>query len=259
MNRATQSVLVLLVGGSLLRITVFSDVYLRYVKAGLQWPLAITGALLVCTATVTLLGELYGSRAQDVADEHAVLTHDGITHGHGHGHDDGHGHGHGGPTVAWLLVLPVAAIMLIGPPALGSYTVERAGAAEALQPAADYPALTGTDPVALSLREYVDRALWAEGKTLYGRTVRLTGFITSSSDQTYLTRIAISCCAADGQALRLRLTGPVPSGLTPDTWTTVTGRYDGKQATDPVSDETIPTLTVRTLERVPAPSEPYDG
>ena len=202
---------------------------------------------------MTLIGELFGSRAYDAADEHAVLAHDG------HGHDDGHGHGHGGPAVAWLLVLPVAAIMLMGPPALGSYAVERSGAAEALQPADDYPALTGSNPVTLSLREYVDRTLWAEGKTLQGRTVRLTGFITGGGNQPYLTRIAISCCATDGQALRIRLTGPLPTGLTPDTWVTVTGRYDGKPATDPVSDETIPTLAVATLERVAAPREPYDG
>lgn len=245
MSREVQSVLVLLLGGALLRITLASEVYLRYVKAGLHWPLVAAGALLVCAAVVTLLRDTFGP---------AALAADDDDHP-----EHGHGHGHAGPLIAWLLVLPVFAIMLVGPPALGSYSVNRSGAAAAQRLSADYPPLPAGDPVRVSLLDYVSRALWAGGASLRGRDLRLTGFVTTGPlGRVYLTRIVITCCAADGQALRILLTGPVPDGLSPDTWVTVTGNYDGQRVKDPVSLEEVPTLSITRLNRVSTPAEPYD-
>ena len=45
-------------------------------------------------------------------------------HPHDHGHDHDHDHGHG-PRVAWLLLAPVAVLLLVAPPALGSFTAAR--------------------------------------------------------------------------------------------------------------------------------------
>ncbi len=53
MNREAQSVVLLLVGGAVLRISV-SDIYLRYVKEGLRPFLIVSGALLVAIAVATL-------------------------------------------------------------------------------------------------------------------------------------------------------------------------------------------------------------
>src|SRR4029453_7023500 len=104
-NREAQSVLLLLVGGAVLRISV-SDIYLRYVKEGLGPFLIVAGALLVAIAVATLLRELFKT-------EH---------HDHDHEEDDGHGHGAHGTRIAWMLVLPVFATFLIAPPAVGSFS-----------------------------------------------------------------------------------------------------------------------------------------
>jgi len=87
-NRQAQAVVLLLVGGAILRASV-TDLYLRYVKEGLRPFLIAAGVLLVAAAAATLWYELRSRREAD--------------------HDDGHGHAHGEPRVAWLLVLPVFA------------------------------------------------------------------------------------------------------------------------------------------------------
>ncbi|SHN25611.1 TIGR03943 family putative permease subunit [Cryptosporangium aurantiacum] len=236
MNREAQSIVLLLIGGALLRITVFSDVYLRYVKPGLRWYLVAAGVVLVVAAAITLYRELFGQPA------------------------DEHDHSHGGPRVAWLLLLPVLTIFLIGPPSLGSYAAEKQGAAAVGQPSSDLPPLPAGDPVKLSVLDYVTRALWEDGASLRGREARLTGFVTVGPDSTvYLTRIVLSCCAADGRPLKVALNGVQPATLERDAWITVVGTYDPARRTDPVSREAVPTITVRTLDRIDPPAEPYDS
>ncbi|GAA0271760.1 TIGR03943 family putative permease subunit [Cryptosporangium japonicum] len=230
MNREAQSIVLLLIGGALLRLTVFSDVYLRYVKPGLRWYLVAAGAVLVVAGAITLWRDLFGEERP-----------------------------HAGPKVAWLLLLPVLTIFLIGPPALGSYAVEKQGAAAVQQPRSDLPPLPGGDPVRLSVLDYVTRALWEDGASFRGRQVRLTGFVTvDDSGTAYLTRIVLSCCAADGRPLKVALAGVPPATLERDVWITVVGGYDPTRHTDPVSNETVPTIAVRTLTRIPPPPEPYD-
>ncbi|HEX6245842.1 MAG TPA: hypothetical protein VFZ61_33185, partial [Polyangiales bacterium] len=52
-----------------------------------------------------------------------------VDHDHDHDHDHGHGHDHGHhePRVGWLLILPVLGLLLVAPPALGSYAAGQAG------------------------------------------------------------------------------------------------------------------------------------
>ncbi|MFD0891174.1 DUF1980 domain-containing protein [Streptosporangium algeriense] len=102
MSRVTQSLVLTLLGGAVLWISGFSTTYLNYVKPGFRPFLVGAGAVLVVLGAAGL----FTGRRHD--------------HGHGDGHDHerDHGHGHG---VAWLLCLPVFAILLIAPPALGSF------------------------------------------------------------------------------------------------------------------------------------------
>ncbi|MFG1921598.1 TIGR03943 family putative permease subunit [Cryptosporangium sp. NPDC048952] len=231
MTKEAQSIVLLLIGGALLRITVFSDVYLRYVKPGLRWYLVAAGVVLVVAAAITLWRDLF-------EDEE----------------------GHSGPRVAWLLLLPVLTIFVIGPPSLGSYAAEKQGAAAVQQPRSDLPPLPAGNPVTLPVLDYVTRAVWEDGASLRGRQVRLTGFVTVDDNGTaYLTRIVLSCCAADGRPLKVALAGIPPATLERDTWITVVGGYDPTRHTDPVSREPVPTIAVRSLTRIEPPTEPYDS
>jgi uncharacterized membrane protein YcgQ (UPF0703/DUF1980 family) len=64
----------------------------------------------------------------------------------------------------------------------------------------------------------------------------------------YLTRIALSCCTADGQPIRVFVPGTTPPT---DTWWTVEGQApDGPASTDAVLDATQVTATA-------APTNPY--
>lgn len=267
MSREAQSVLVLLVGGAVLRISL-SDVYLRYVKEGLRPFLVVAGVLLVLIAVATLWREVFRRQpagegpAGEAALEAHLDGHDGdadpASAGAAGAGDDGHGHSHGGPRVAWLLVLPVFAIFLVAPPALGSYSASRSSAT--VTPQSDFPVLPAGDPVAIPVLEYASRAIWDRGGSLEGRTVRLTGFVSPRPQGgVYIARIALSCCAADGRPVKVALTGDAVSpGLVADTWIAVTGRYVPSTDKDPVTDDPIAAIEATRVEPIQAPRQPYE-
>lgn len=315
MNREAQSVVALLVGGAVLRIS-FTDVYLRYVKEGLRPFLIAAGLVLVAIALITIWrelrrpGKVKPTKAKDAAgataapasaetveqaaaetsertpatslekapakspvkppEKAAVPAVEGATVAgtvavvHAEDVDDpddghGHSHSHGGPWVAWLLILPVLAIFLVAPPALGSYSASRSGANSAVQQKSDFPPLAKTDPVAVPMVEYVGRALWEDGKSMEGRNIRLTGFLSPrEGGGAYLTRIVLSCCAADGRPVKVRLDGDVPAAE-PDTWLEVTGTYVEGTEKDKLSQAEVPTLKVDKVTPIPPPRNPYEG
>ncbi|MCX4470640.1 TIGR03943 family protein [Micromonospora sp. NBC_01655] len=250
MNRQAQAVVLLLLGGAVVRASV-TDLYLRYVKEGLRPFLIAAGLVLVATAVTTLWYEL----RPPATGEHEPGDGPGE-----HGHEPGDGAGHHEPRVGWLLLLPVFGLLLVAPPALGSYAAEQAGtalAAEA-QPS-DYPPLPPGDPAPVTVLDYASRALFDRGTSIGDRRVRLTGFIVAGPDgQPLLARMVLSCCAADGRPVKLGLTGDVPLGLPNDTWVEATGRYSVRVGRDPVNDAEIPYLAVESWREVPAPRNQYE-
>jgi uncharacterized repeat protein (TIGR03943 family) len=241
-NRQAQAVILLLVGGAVLRASL-TDLYLRYVKQGLRPFLIAAGIILVLTATATLWYELSERNHRDEHDDE---------------HDDEHGHAHGGPKVAWLLLLPVLGLLLVAPPALGSYAANRAGTA--ITASDDYAPLPAGDPVHLTMLDYAARAVFDQGHSMTNRRIELSGFLTTAPDGTWLlTRMILTCCAADARPIKVALTGEVPPGLTADGWLQVIGRYSPQTVKDPVNGERIPFLTVETADSVPAPAEQYES
>ncbi|MFD5227852.1 hypothetical protein ACFWJ5_04850, partial [Streptomyces qaidamensis] len=88
-RRYGPAVLLALVGAAILRVSLLSELYLRYVQAGLRPYLVVSGAALV------LLGVAVAVVTSRADEEHGHGDDDGHA-GHGHGDDDGHaGHGHG--------------------------------------------------------------------------------------------------------------------------------------------------------------------
>jgi putative membrane protein len=231
-NRETQGVVLLLVGGSVLYASL-TDLHLRYVKAGLRPLLLVAAAVLIATAVATLWRELRRRGRREAA------------------------HGHGEPRVSWLLVLPVLALMLAAPPALGSYAANRAGTG--IQEPAGFADLPAGDPVRLTVLDYATRAVYDRGRSLTGRQVRLTGFLATGPDGTpLLTRMFLSCCAADAQPVKVGLSGRVPAGMKPDTWLEVVGTYTARQVEDDVNGRPIPFLEVEQATRVSPPREQYE-
>jgi uncharacterized repeat protein (TIGR03943 family) len=247
-NRETQGFVLLLLGGAVLRAGL-TDVYLRYVKAGLRPLLLIAGVVLIVAALATFWYELRHNRARR-RDERDEAGHDGP------GHDNSDGHAHREPRIAWLLVLPVFVLILVVPPALGSYAAGRTGTA--LQPGLIVATATAGDPAPMSLLNYATLAVYEHGAPLGNRRVKITGFITiGPHGAPYLTRMILTCCAADAQPIKVGLSGQVPPALKPDVWLEITGTYTNKQITDDVNGGPIPFIQVSQTTPVPAPHDPY--
>ncbi|RFU84134.1 TIGR03943 family protein [Streptomyces triticagri] len=222
MKHPVPAVLLLLVGAALLRITLFGDVALRYVQEPLRPYLAVTGAVLILAAAL--------SRVRD-----------------------GRGDGHGPPRTAWLLVPPALALLCWAPPALGSYTAARNNP----KIVADYDhfdPLPTHGAVHLSLTEFTARVQQEEAQSLRGRTVVLSGFVTPRTDGAWdLSRLLVSCCAADSQSLTVRMHGIHSPAA--DTWVTVTGTWHPSGTLGTTSAAVA--LNVDSLQRIPEPKRPY--
>ncbi|MFK4227194.1 TIGR03943 family putative permease subunit [Streptomyces sp. NPDC019890] len=243
MNRQAQAAVLFLVGGAVLRAS-FTDLCLRYVKAGLRPLLIVAGIVLIAAAIATVWHELRRPRA---TPEHQPERE----------HDDQGGHAHHEPRISWLLVLPLVALILVAPPALGSYSAMRTGTA--LQAPLGFPTLPTGDPLRLTVVDYAGRAVYDHGRSLGGRRISVTGFITlDRSGAPYLTRMVLNCCAADAQPVKIGLSGQIPPILQPDTWLEVTGTYTTRQTRDPVNDGVIPFIDISRARVVPAPHNPYE-
>ncbi|WP_329292728.1 TIGR03943 family putative permease subunit [Streptomyces pseudovenezuelae] len=231
MNRQAQSAVLFVLGAALLHAGL-TDLYLRYVKAGLRPLVLAAGVVLIVTALATAW---YEWRAKTKEEEHA----------------------HREPRVSWLLVLPLFALILVAPPALGSYSAMRTGTA--LQQSYGYMKLPRSGPLRLGLADYAGRAVYEHGRGLAGRQITITGFVAlDRSGAPYLVRMALNCCAADAQPVKVGLTGQIPPVLKPDGWLQVTGTYTAKRTKDSVNGGPIPYLQVTKAEPVPTPHDPYD-
>jgi len=253
MRRDVQAIILLLIGGATLRITL-GDTYLNYVKEVMRPFLILAGGLLVLFGILGLIDVLRSARVPagdtDVEAEAAQQLDDELD-GHVHGHDHSHG-----PRAAWFLVLPVLAIFLIAPPALGAFSAARetTNAIPDLSEA-QAPPLPAGDPVPVRVSDYIGRAVWDDGLTLIGRTVEMTGFVTPDPEGGWwLSRMSMACCAADAFASRIK-TVDAPD-LPANTWVTITGTWTPGGGTQ--SADAVPLVVVESLIEVPQPRNPYE-
>ncbi|HET8681450.1 MAG TPA: TIGR03943 family protein [Micromonosporaceae bacterium] len=257
MNRQAQAVVLLLLGGAVLKASL-TDLYLRYVKEGLR-PFLIAAALLLVAAAVMTLW--YDLRPAAVAAPGPDAPGLDALRPDATGPDQPEPeHSHREPRVAWLLILPVLGLLLVAPPALGSYAAGQAGTALGSQQVSDFPPLPAGDPAKISVLDYASRAVFDKGRSIGSRRVQLTGFVLAGPDsEPYLARMILSCCAADARPIKIGMTGNVPAGLPADTWVEVVGTYTGRAISDTVNGETIPFLTVAEWREVPPPKRQYEG
>jgi uncharacterized repeat protein (TIGR03943 family) len=240
-KRETQNILLLLLGGALIKIAVNGD-YLRYVKPAQQPWIIAGGAVMVLLGAVAIVRDLRAARAKAAPD-----------------HEESHDHAHSARP-AWLLLVPVLAVFLVAPPALGADSVirteARVPASAAAANAAAFPPLPAGNVVPLAVNEFVSRAGWDAAGTLNGRTVSLTGFVVHTDGGTLLARLVISCCAADAFPVTVRLRDGAADHLPGDAWIRVTGQVVPGTATK--ANSYTPDLTPASVVSVPAPKDPYE-
>lgn len=241
MRRETQNILLVLLGGALLKLAL-SGTYLRYVKESLQPWLIGTGAVMILLAVVSIARDLRAGR-------------DGAEH-ESHGHE---GHEHGSSRSPWMLLLPVLAVFLISPPALGADTVNRSdrNAAQESKASSGFAPLPSDEVVNLTIGEFVTRTAWDDSGSLNDRTVRLTGFVVRKESNVYLARLTISCCAADAAPVKTLMVGQDFAGLPDDQWIEATGRVVPGSATK--DNAYVPTFTVSAVNPITPPEDTYEG
>jgi uncharacterized repeat protein (TIGR03943 family) len=220
----------LLVGTVLLRLTL-TGTYGRYVRLGMGPWLAVAGVAVIILGSVTLLQALRHAHPVDADDHHA---------------------GDGGGRVGWLLLAPIAALLLVAPPALGSYGVGRAADVEIRSGGGIFdPLVPGAAPVPMTLLEFGQRAFDHDGASFNSTAVQLTGFVAGDEEGGFrLARYQIACCAADAAPVVVRVIGP-GGGHARDQWVTVTGVFQpggGK----------VPELAATNIVEVPTPDDPYE-
>lgn len=201
MSRETENAALLLVGLSTGMVAV-TGAFTRYVKPSLLPWLLCAAVLLVAFGLTTIIGDARGRAQGD----------------HGHTHRS---------AIAWLLAVPIVVLIFVVPPALG------AGAATPTVVAVStdvlhrpFPALPAGRAPVVSLPNVLERVANDTAGTLDHRLITVTGFVVHDRDTTYLARVVITCCAADAQLARIRLTGaPVAqaSSLSNNSWLSVEG------------------------------------
>jgi uncharacterized repeat protein (TIGR03943 family) len=240
-RRDTQNVLLVLLGGALIKISA-TELYLRYVKPANKWYLLSAGVVILALAAISLLRDAWLARGGRPAPGH-----------HGHDHE---------PHSPWLLLLPVLAIFLVAPPALGADSVQRAAPGNSVPGAAgpssgEFAPLPAGAAPELRLSDFVARAVWDRAGSLAGRDVTLTGFVVHRGGSAELARLVITCCAADARPMVVRLTGftdapDLPSG----SWLRLRARLLPGSAT--VADGYTPSVQVLDAEPIPEPVEAYE-
>jgi uncharacterized repeat protein (TIGR03943 family) len=264
MRKDAQAVLLLLVGGTLLKISV-TGTYVRYVKPSSRWLLIVAGLALLGVAAATLWRVLRDQvsagrpvPAPVTKDPGATLDDTDDRHGD---HESFHGADeHSQSRIGWLLMVPALALLVLAPPSIGSFQASRSGTALTAPADSDFAPLPDGDPVRISVLDYASRAVFDHGKSLAGRRVTLSGFVMAGPNGApYLARMIVTCCAADARPIKVGLTGAVPGGLRPDAWIEVDGTFTERTDQDPVNKEVIPYLEVSAVRNIPAPEAQYES
>jgi uncharacterized repeat protein (TIGR03943 family) len=243
-RRPLQVTLLILSGLGLLHASLFTDLCLRYVKPGMR-------PLLIASGFVLLVLGIAEAAAREGVKGHG--RHGG--HEDHHGHRDHHGHDHSAvPRVAWLLLLPALSLLFYAPPALGAYTASRQPA-KTVAEQDDFDPLPKTSPLPITLTDFTTRVQQDRTLAIKARTVEMSGLVTPvpGGGSWDLTRIIISCCAADAQSVKVRIYGTsIPAA---NTWVSVTGNWHpgGKLGTKsaPVA------LDAQTVKKIQRPANGY--
>jgi uncharacterized repeat protein (TIGR03943 family) len=230
LNGEAGGVVSVLVGAIAVRLAITGD-HQRYVRPSMGVWLLLAGGVLVAIGAWTWL---------------TAVRRAGV--------DDAYGGHHHRLGVGWLLVVPVIALLLVAPPALGAYGVDRAAPVVIQRGELFEPLPADPAPRPMTVLEFVQRAYDRDGASMAGRTIELTGFVAEDDggDGFRLARYGIACCAADAQAAVVRI---VADGREParDQWLQVTGTYRAGR-----TDDELPVLVAQRVVEMDDPADPYE-
>ncbi|WP_395110783.1 TIGR03943 family putative permease subunit [Actinomadura sp. SCN-SB] len=248
MTKASQNLLLIAISAAVFWITATGE-YVNYVRPGFR-------PFLIAAATALLALGASGLRREWRATPSE-------TGGHGSHDHSSHDHGGRGPRVAWLMCLPVVAVFVVAPPALGSFTASRDTGRQAQPPpapASGYGELPRTGrPVPMTMGEFIGRSFEAQtgqATTLQGVPVQLTGFVTprENGGGWQVTRLKMACCAGDAVPFPVVVHGLKRPPA--DAWVRVVGVWRPPAGGKVVSG--LHELQGHSVELIEKPRNPYE-
>ena len=126
------------------------------------------------------------------------------------------------------------------------------------RPTMQFPALPAGKNPALTLKDFVMRALYDGDNSVSDNDVTVIGFIASAgdgyADGYSLARMTISCCAADASPMRIHITGAPKYPV--NTW--VQAVVSAQAGTATSDNEYVPTADLTSISRISEPADPYE-
>jgi uncharacterized repeat protein (TIGR03943 family) len=231
------------------------------VRAGLRPLLLASGAVLLALGAAAALPPLRLPGRARRATVPSAAEEDAAT-GESAGERGAHG-----SRVAWLLVVPLLVLILVAPPALGSYAAGRrsvpvaywlGGRDASFPPLAE--AVGGAVPMDLS--EFYYRALYDPRRSLGGVRVRLLGFVTlrhANGAGYQLTRFSMFCCAADAEVIEVAVQGD-STPRAAEQWLLLEGHWQPPVAPRSArqSKDALPVLVADSVTPVAPPKDRYE-
>jgi uncharacterized repeat protein (TIGR03943 family) len=229
-NRRVQAAILGVVGVAALRLGLTGDLVF-YVRERMRVPILIAGVVLIGVALMTA----WPRRQRDGNDT------------------DGSERDQHMPRAAWLLILPVVALLAFTPRPLGADSAASTSVYR-YDPALEYgpigPPRHGA--VDLDLAQFWERVRFDPHHSVRNVNVRIVAFAIVDAEPDQLGRYLISCCAGDAALLALNVTqwpGPRPEQ---GEWLSAVIRQHGP----PTKDGTV-TVDVISVRPTDQPEDPY--
>jgi len=214
----------------------------NYINERFAWLTYVAAAVFALLAFYTLMTTL---RANDEAYLHAL---------HDHNHDD-----HSHEPLTWG-ALAIIAIPLV----LGTLIPSRPLGAEAVNGQLSTTAAVGelttftVNPLDRNVLDWLRFFGTVEDYSdLDGENADVTGFVykepSFAPDQFMLARFTVSCCVADASAIGLPIYYTDSAALEQGTWVRVQGTFNVGE----FRGDTLPVLSVASIETVEQPEHPY--
>ena len=176
---------------------------------------------------------------------------------------DKHDHDHtAAPVNLLIMLIPLLIGILIPARPLGSATVSTKGLTTS---SPNINAQTANrkfviEPEQRNILGWVTLFYFEESLDPYmGEHASVIGFVYFDEglpeEQFFVSRIILSCCAADGYAVAMIVDWPYAAALKQDTWVRVRGPVEQAYLGD--DPQAIPLIRAETVEIVPQPDDPY--
>ncbi len=218
---------------------IWSGGYGWFVQQRMQIPLLVAGVILLVLGLV----EAWGASREERSDPTSIRR-------------------SAGPAVGLMLMLPLLVLIAVAPTGLGAAAAGRVDAYNPTDTAETFAPLPDAAEPPLKVLDFLGRAVWDSERSLEGVPVVLEGIVVNDPDAPdgfLLTRFMVSCCAADGIPLQVRLRG-VTEPYADDTWVRAVVQWIPPDVPyEDQGDNWVVEAEVIRIEVGETPADPYES